>query len=128
MNGVTVHCNFSTGTPRPLVPSHLAAEFSAHITTSLTLEFEPPAASSPLVRLARFVQRHKGMDQIMFGLPKREDKPSYQDTGTTNSCTCPSFQSHPRRPSGSLALFFWFHTPFHNHRPDNTLARGSSYL
>ena len=107
---------------------HLAAEFSNRTTISPTWSSSHPPPHILSFCLARFVQRHKDMDQVVFGLPKREGKPPHQDTVATNSCTSPSFQSHPRRPSGSLALFLWFHTPFHNHRPDNTLARGSSDL
>ena len=114
MEGVTVHCDLSTETPRPLVPQ----PSRRRIFESYHNIAHPGVRAIHRLSfcLARFVQRHKDMDQVVFGLPKREGKPPHQDTGTTNSCTCPAFQSHPRRPSGSLALFLWFHTPFHNHR------------
>ena len=125
MDGVMVHCDLSTGTPRPLVAqsSQNFRLLSQH-RSSGNSSHPPPHILS--FCLARFVKRQNSMDQIMFGLPKREDKPSYQDTGTTNSCTCPSFQPHSCGSSGSFALFLRFHTPFHDNRQENTLARSSS--
>ena len=112
-------------------PSVGTSVFSPWNFRLLSQHRSPGSSSYPpphllLFCLARFVKRHKGMDQIMFGLPKREDKPSYQDTCATNSCTCQTFQPNSCGSSGSFALFLRFHTPFHDHRQDNTLARSSS--
>ena len=104
VDGVTVYCDFSTGTPRPLVPqSCRRGIFDAYRNIAY-----PGVRTTRRLVSSRFIWQGlstyiRAWARSCLDSKKRENKPSYQDTGATNSGTCPTFQPHPCGSSGPFA-------------------------